>query len=85
MAVRDRQENRSDYKSITGRLPLSQYEVLENYAWNKRVTLAFIVSRLLEKALRSEFGEPYVPEAHIENRGFASRFCDSQLANGERK
>ena len=67
MAVRTRQERRSDYKNITGRLPKSQYEVLENYAWNKRVTLAFAISKLLEKAINAECGERCVPDEQIEN------------------
>ena len=80
MAVRDRQENRSDYKSITGRLPESKYVVLENFAWNMRVTLAFAVSKLLEKAIKAECGEPYVPEVRIENNGFCCLHGNRRLA-----
>jgi hypothetical protein len=62
MAVVERQVRGGNYISFSARMREAQHEVLTDYAWKKRKSLSFVVSRLLEKALKAECGEPYIPE-----------------------
>ena len=67
MGVRQRQERGGDYRNISGRLPEPQYAILVELAWSKRMSLSYLVSTLLNKAVKAEDGEPYIPGVQPEN------------------
>ena len=54
MAVQERQKRGESYKGFSARLPETQYNKLEDYAWNNRISLARAISILIEIALNTE-------------------------------
>jgi hypothetical protein len=69
MPVLKRQESLGARVAFTSRLSGEKYKELEDFAWNKRLTLAAAIARLLDKALKAEHGAPYVPDKAADSAG----------------
>lgn len=61
MAVQTRQKRGGNYVTFSSRLVPELYERLNDWAWERRTSMAAAAAILIEKALASETGEPYEP------------------------
>lgn len=69
MAVRERQKRGVGYKCFSSRVPEDVYEIINDWAWEHRISLAKACCILLIKAMDAENGKPYVPESEGKHRG----------------
>ena len=63
MAVQERQQRGGGYKCFSSRLPGDIYETVNDWAWERRISLAKACSILLRKAIEAEQGRRYIPES----------------------
>ncbi len=63
MAVRERAKGGDGFHSFSSRMPEAVYKDLNDWAWERRLTLAAACGMLLQKALATERGAAYTTES----------------------
>jgi hypothetical protein len=62
MAVQERQPRGVKYKSSGIRMPEDKYKAIEDFAWERRLSMSAAISMLIGKALAAEKGVEYIPD-----------------------